>query len=329
VCFPIATDLDLHEEAEPEAVRADPERLGRMLARSARRYRIPMAMPLMDLRLDKAALLAPFGLDEQAAEAFQFTEIPDAAPETITPKDARAGAIEWLRNNTDLAPVGLAIGPFSLATKLMRDPISAIALAGEGEMGDPMVRLWEWCLERARAVVRRSLLWQVDAGARTMILCEPAVNSVYLSPRQIKRGSAIFADYALTPMREMKQVLSECGASLFLHDCGELTKAMVEAWAADIHPAVLSLGSSRTLCEDEALVPDDVVMYGNLPTKLFYSDDVMPEEEVARRAAELCERMAATGHPFLLGSECDVLYVPDCAERIRRKVDLWANVEAG
>ncbi|MBL8296223.1 MAG: hypothetical protein JNN08_30550 [Bryobacterales bacterium] len=329
VRFPIATDLDLHEEAEPEAVRAHAERLGRMLARSARRYQIPMAMPLMDLRLDKAALLAPFGLDEQAAETFQFTEVPDAAPEATTPADARAGAIGWLRINTDLAPVGLAIGPFSLATKLMRDPISAIALAGEGEMGDPMVRLWEWCLGRAREVVRRSLLWQVEAGAETMILCEPAVNSVYLSPRQIKRGSTIFADYALAPMLEMKQVLSECGVSLFLHDCGELTQAMVEAWAADVHPAVLSLGSSRTLWEDEALVPDDVVMYGNLPTKLFYSDEVMPEEEVARRAAELRERMAATGHPFLLGSECDVLHVPECAERIRRKVDLWAHVEAG
>lgn len=328
-CFPIATDLDLHEEAEPEAVRADPGRMGAMLARSARRYGIPMAMPLMDLRLDKAALLAPFGWNEQAAETYQFTEIPDSAPEVMAPADARAGAIAWLRTNTGLAPVGLAIGPFSLATRLMRDPISAVALAGEGEMGDPMVRLWEWCLARARAVVRRSLEWQVEAGARTMILCEPAVSSVYLSPRQIKRGSPIFADYALAPMREVKQLLSESGVSLFLHDCGELTQPVVQAWAADVHPAVLSLGSSRKLWEDEALVPDDVVMYGNLPSKLFYSDDAMPSEEVARRAAELRERMGAARHPFILGSECDVLHVPDCAERIRRKVEVWCsfNVE--
>jgi len=323
--FPIATDLDLHDEAAPEEVRADPGRLGRMLARSARRYRIPVALPLMDLRLDKAALLAPFGLDE----TFQFDEIPSGAPEARAPADSRAASIAWLRNNTGFAPVELVIGPFSLATKLMRDPISAIALAGEGEGGDAMVRLWEWCLGRAREVVRRSILWQVEAGARTMIVCEPAVNSVYLSPRQIKRGAPVFTEYALAPMREMKQLLDSCGVSLFLHDCGELTGAMVEAWAAEIHPAVLSLGSSRKLWEDAALVPEDVVLYGNLPTKLFYSDDAMPEEEVARRASELTEAMRATGHPFILGSECDVLHVPDCADRIRRKVDLWAMAEAG
>lgn len=322
--FPIATDLDLHEEVAPEEVRTDPERLGRMLERSARRYGIPVAMPLMDLRLDKAALVKPFGQEE----TFQFDEIPDSPPEVIGPADARAGAIEWLRRNTELVPVGLAIGPFSLATKLMRDPIAAIALAGGGEREDPMVRLWEWCLARSRAVLRRSIEWQVQAGAETMILCEPAVNRVYLSPRQIERGAPIFAEYALEPMREMKQLLDGLGVSLFLHDCGELTQAMVEAWAKEIHPVVLSLGSSRKLWEDEALVPADVVMYGNLPTKLFYSDDVMPEEEVARRAEELVAAMAATGHAFILGSECDVLHVDGCADRIRRKVDLWAMAES-
>jgi methanol--5-hydroxybenzimidazolylcobamide Co-methyltransferase len=55
---------------------------------------------------------------------------------------------------------------------------------------------------------------------------------------------------------------------------------MVEAFANRLHPAILSLGSSRKLWEDARLVPRDVVLYGNLPTKLFYSDSVMPVEEV-------------------------------------------------
>ncbi len=36
---------------------------------------------------------------------------------------------------------------------------------------------------------------------------------------------------------------------------------------------------------------------------------------------ELVARMRETGHPFILGSECDVLHVPEAAETIRRKVE--------
>jgi hypothetical protein len=35
--------------------------------------------------------------------------------------------------------------------------------------------------------------------------------------------------------------------------------------------------------------------------------------------------MAEIGHPHILGSECDVLYVPDAAVQIRRKVDLMLS----
>jgi hypothetical protein len=321
--FPIATDLALHEEPDPEGVRVDPEKLGRLLERNARRYGLPFAIPLMDLRLDKAALLAPFGLDEKAADVFQFDAIPAEARPASAPTDARAGAIAYLCRHTDLLPVGLTIGPFSLATKLMRDPISAIALAGEGQRDDPQVHLWEWCLARSLEVVLLSQAWQVRAGAHTIIVCEPAANIVYLSPRQIKRGATIFTDYVLKPLRQIKQVLTDLGAALFLHDCGELTQAMVRAFVEDIHPAVLSLGSSRKLWEDASVVPGDVVLYGNLPSKLFYSDEVMPDSEVSRRADELIESMRGTGHPFILGSECDVLHVPESADRIRHKTNLW------
>ena len=71
-------------------------------------------------------------------------------------------------------------------------------------------------------------------------------------------------------------MLDEAGADLVLHDCGELTAAMVAALASRVRPAVLSLGSSRRLWEDAALVPPDVVLFGNLPTKHFYSDETLP-----------------------------------------------------
>ena len=63
------------------------------------------------------------------------------------------------------------------------------------------------------------------------------------------------------------------------------------------------------------------MLYGNLPSKSFYSDGAMPLDEVVRRIDELVANMKACGHPYILGSECDVLFVPDAQEAIRKKVD--------
>jgi hypothetical protein len=327
--FPIATDLVLHADPDPLEARIDARRLATVLETAAARYHLPAAMPLMDLRLDKAALLAPFGVGDAEAETFQFTSVPGSPPPVEPPKDARAGCIRHLCGHTGLHPVGQIIGPFSLATKLMRDPIAAIALAGAGAAEEPEVRLWEWCLDRSLAVVTCSMEQQIEAGALTILLCEPAANTTYLSPRQLRRGSDIFERYVLSPLLRIQQRLEALRTDLLLHDCGELLPEFVTAFANRIHPAVLSLGSSRCLWEDAALVPSDVVLYGNLPSKLFYSDDVMPLEEVERRVHELGGKMRATGHPFLMGTECDVLYVADCAARIQQKVDLLqCRVEA-
>jgi hypothetical protein len=128
------------------------------------------------------------------------------------------------------------------------------------------------------------------------------------------------------PNLRLKSFLDEQRMDLIFHDCGELLPEMVEAFARRIHPAVLSLGSSRLLWEDAALVPHDVVLYGNLPTKTFYSDEAMPVERVQQMSRDLLNRMTATGHLHILGSECDVLHVPDAAATIRRKVDAMLAV---
>jgi hypothetical protein len=80
------------------------------------------------------------------------------------------------------------------------------------------------------------------------------------------------------------------------------------------------------LWEDAALVPDDIVMYGNLPTKKFISSD-LTVEKVVRQADELVARMKQTGHPFILGSECDVLSVPGAHADIARKVAAFARMD--
>jgi hypothetical protein len=103
---------------------------------------------------------------------------------------------------------------------------------------------------------------------------------------------------------------------------------MVETLAQRVRPAVLSLGSSRRLWEDAAHVPREVVLFGNLPTKHFHSDETLPLDTVRAMTRDLVARMRDTGHPFILGSECDVLHVAGAAETIRRKVDAMLSEPA-
>jgi hypothetical protein len=222
----------------------------------------------------------------------------------------------------------MAIGPFSLISRLMPDPITAAAMAGSGvapEDSEEVRLLWQ-CLRLAEAAVERSVRSQIAHGARAMMICEPAACTAFLSPRQLKAGSRLFEQLVMEPNLRLKAALDAAGCDLIFHDCGELIDLMVEAFANRLHPVILSLGGSRKLWEDARLVPSDVVLYGNLPTKSFYSDGAMPVDEVLRRTAELVANMKACGHPHILGSECDVLFVPEAREAILAKVDAMMAV---
>src|ERR1700759_3518558 len=138
--MPIGTDLVLNEEREPEKVRVYGAALGQVVARAARRWNTPLAIPLMDLRLEKADLLARFGVSADNAEAFHFTAPLDNASVSRECCDqnaapgpgsrARNEAVAYIRSQEDLVAVGMTIGPFSLATRLMVDSITAAAMAG-------------------------------------------------------------------------------------------------------------------------------------------------------------------------------------------------------
>ena len=128
----------------------------------------------------------------------------------------------------------------------------------------------------------------------------------------------------MAPMRRIKKLLDDKGVDLIFHDCGELTGAMVARFAT-LDAAMISLGCSRRLWEDAALVPETTVLYGNLPTKKFYSPQ-LTVADVELLSRELFEKMRATGHPFILGSECDVLSVPGSAQEILSKVDAFMKI---
>src|SRR6185437_2219355 len=333
VRMPIGADLVLHEEPDPEAARGDGRSLGCVIERAAHRWNTPLAMPLMDLRLEKTDLLALASIPEHEAEAYQFSApLDDRAMEALCDLSAssfcagsvaRDQAISHIASLPDLLPVGMVIGPFSLATRLVRDPITAVALAGMAgdEPQSPEIQLMLQCLRASEAAVLRSIRSQIKHGARAIVVCEPAACTAFFSPRQLKAGSTSFERFVMEPNLRLRAELEQANCDLIFHDCGELIDSMVADFAQRLHPVILSLGSSRKLWDDARLVPADVVLYGNLPSKSFYSDAAMPVETVVDLTRELIARMQACGHPHIVGSECDVLFVPEAQHAILAKVD--------
>jgi uroporphyrinogen-III decarboxylase len=324
--MPIGTHLVLHEHPDHAAIVQDGRRLGRVVEESARRFRMPFAFPLMDLKLEKEALLLARGVPATAVDSYHFSEIPEPAGGFQLTKNMTAvcGAIRHIAAETDLIPVGMGIGPFSLMTKLIADPIAPVFMAGAGATGkdEPEVALVERLLELAFATIQKYLDAQIAAGAKAIILCEPAANKVYFSPNQLAESYDVFDRYVMRFNLALREQLRACGVDLIFHDCGELLDGMVQRFAA-LDPAIISLGSSRLLWEDAALLPKSTVIYGNLPTKQFYSDALVSVEKVRQLSTGLTRRMRAVGHPFILGSECDILSVPGSEQTIKAKVEAF------
>lgn len=330
---PIGADLVLHEHSDVAAILGDGARLGAVIAEAAARFRTPLAFPLMDLRLEKAELLRFFGVPVEGVDRFHFATPPTAEQRSVYARHVRdaapgirvaanLGALRFVAAQPGLLPVGMCIGPFSLTTKLMADPITPVCMAGAGIDAevDEGVALLEACLELSLTCVLAQVERALAAGARAVFVAEPAANQVYFSPLQMAGGSDIFERYVLAPNRRIAELLVARDADLLFHCCGEINEAMLDGFCT-LRPSLLSLGSSRRLWEDAARVPKDTVLYGNLPSKLFYSDAVMPLVAVAERSEVLAARMATRGHPFILGTECDTLHVSEHAATIRAKVD--------
>ncbi|HTS19233.1 MAG TPA: uroporphyrinogen decarboxylase family protein [Verrucomicrobiae bacterium] len=324
--MPIGTDLVLAEKPDAAAVKLDGKRLGEVIVESAQRWNTPLAMPLMDLTVEKEWLLGALGVPAAGIGAYHFHDsvpaaVPDAPP---TPRlRANVEAIRHVAQQEDLLACGMTIGPFSLMTKLISDPITPVFMAGMNEQDAEVERL-ESALNLAAKTVLHLLEAQLAAGARAIIVCEPAANTTYFSPNQLANGADVFERYVITLNRHIAELLRSENAALIFHDCGELTDTMLGQFGL-LKPVMLSLGSSRTLWEDAPHVPHDVVLYGNLPTKKFYSDEVMPLAQVRTKARELVTRMQTTGHPFILGSECDVLSVPGRERAIKTKVEAFLH----
>jgi len=337
--FPIGADLVLKEHPDHDAILRDGVRLGKVIAQAAERFKTPLAMPVMDLMLEKAMMLrARGGSPETDIPSWHFDTCPtdeqiDRIREGLAkPFDSRLqaniDAVRYIADHTKLIPVGMSIGPFSLMTKLLSDPITPVYLAGMGMTGqdDPDVKTIETLMDLSLEVVARSFRAQADAGAKVFFIAEPAANKVYISPKQMEEGSDIFDRVVLKYLRQLKAMMDQTGVDLFFHCCGELIDDMVKGFAS-LHPTVMSLGSSRKLWEDAKIVPNDIILYGNLPSKKFYSDDLITVEDIHQMSHDFLAKMKATGHPYILGTECDVLCVDGCEHTLMKKALAIVNIE--
>ena len=324
--MPIGTDLVLSEKPNAEAIKHDGKQLGQVMAESARRWRTPLAVPLMDLTVEKEWMLTALNVPAKDIPSYHFQgTVPESVPLTpLTPRlKANLDAIRYIANETDLLPIGMSIGPFSLMTKLIADPIAPVFMAGMGEMDDE-IRACEAALSLGLQVILRSVTDQIAAGAKAIFVCEPAANTTYFSPKQFAESTEVFDRYVMEKNLQLKALLDKHDVDLIFHDCGELMDDMIRKFVT-LKPVLMSLGSSRQLWDDAKLVSKDIVLYGNLPTKKFYSDSVITLAEVENKTRELAQKMRDTGHPFILGSECDVLSVPGSEAVIRNKVQAFLS----
>ena len=335
--FPIGADLVLKGYADHEEILHDGARLGKVIAEAAHKFKTPLAMPVMDLMLEKAMMLRALGgIAAADIPTWHFSDCP--TQEQIAairagiegPLDSRlqanVDAVRYIAEHTKLVPVGMSIGPLSLMTKLLADPITAIYLAGMGMSAEecPEVKTVETLMELSVDIITRSFKAQAEAGAKAFFIAEPAANSVFISPKQMAEGTDVFERIALNYMRRIKAMMDEAGVDLLFHCCGELTDEMIKGFVS-LRPVLLSLGSSRKLWDDAAIVPKDIVLYGNLPSKQFFSDDSITVADIRRMSIEYIARMKATGHPYVLGTECDVLSVCGCEKILMTKVMAIVN----
>ncbi|MCS7309638.1 MAG: hypothetical protein NZ741_05410, partial [Armatimonadetes bacterium] len=72
--MPIGTDLVLHEKPDVQGILVDGHRLGQVVEEAARRYRTPLAIPHMDLMIEKTALLELLGVPAEQIPTYHFSE---------------------------------------------------------------------------------------------------------------------------------------------------------------------------------------------------------------------------------------------------------------
>ena len=180
LAMPLATNMVLHEEASEadiERALSNGEELGRCPCASRPPLWSTSRHSSYGPQARKRTAFAGPWPRTGPAPGFHFKQAPTAtevqamitalaAPLPPALK-AQVDAVRFVvRSAPDLVPCAMTIGPFSLMTTLLEDPISAVYLASTGATAndEPAVALLDVALELSMRAVERSLRAQLDGG---------------------------------------------------------------------------------------------------------------------------------------------------------------------
>ena len=221
----------IHLDANPDAIPLDGNHLGQLIAKNAHQHHSKLAVPFLDLTIEKNIILEQLKLplDHQFHNPLPYETVHDLCHRLQTAPTGRwkatVDAIAYIAQHTELTPVGLSTGPFTVMTQLVADAKAAVQQAGHGisAQDSPAVNLTEQMLDLALRVCIRVIASQLGAGAKVIIVCEPAVDQDCLQPVTFER-------YVLAPHRHIKEILNAAGAELIVHAPGKLTPEMRKAF---------------------------------------------------------------------------------------------------
>ena len=77
--LPVGSHLVLHEKKDPQSILLDGKRLAALMIEPARRFDSPLALPVMDLTLEKDIMLSSLGIAAADIPTFHFHARPDPA----------------------------------------------------------------------------------------------------------------------------------------------------------------------------------------------------------------------------------------------------------
>jgi uroporphyrinogen-III decarboxylase len=215
----------LHLDENPDAIRLAGDQLGQLIAANARRHHSPLAVPFLDLTIEKNIILEQLNLplDHQFHDPLPDETVHDLCHRLQTTPTGRwkanLDAIAYIAQHTDLTPVGLSTGSFTVMTQLVAD---AKASVRQADKASPAIELVEQMLDLALRVNIRVIASQLSVGAKVILICEPAVAQDYLLPVTFER-------YVLAPHRHINEIVNAAGAELIVHATGELTPEMRHA----------------------------------------------------------------------------------------------------
>lgn len=246
----------------------------------------------------------PYVVSHPVRERTDLSGLPVPDPRRDGRMPVTIETIELLSRRFGL-PIGAGgIGPYTLAGELAGT--QRVALSTKADPG-----LVHSLLEYATGVITAYNLAQVEAGADTLIIAEPAGS--ILSPGSFEEFSCAYLD----------RILRKLSVPVTLHVCGDSSHLVQEL--ADLEPAGLSFDAPVNLPDIASVVPSSIIISGNLdPVDVVLELD---PAELEKETVRLLEKMDGFDN-YVLSSGCDI--APETSlENIRIIIDTVRRYRPG